>query len=636
MLAHSAGIKAGNINHKAEKPLVCPAPVPVPCSHQDLCYTLDERTWRTEVMASDSRLFDRYVRTQPASRLQLVVLVLLSLAASTFVQARQGSSIPSLYSDREPFLAAIEKERPKQKSDVKLTGITVPHHLLAADLIARGFWAASAGSYDRIILVSPDHFNRSRRPLATTRQDIETPFGLVRNDDAATSRLLSNGALFDESDLFKQEHGIAAVLPFAKYFFPDARIVPIVVSYGSTRADWDAAVAMLEAFVEPGTLIVQSTDYSHYLTQQLAVRRDQETLNVIAANDVDIVARLRQPDHMDSKGSQYIQMRLQEVKKARATVIASRSSAEYSSIGSATTSYIVTVYSGEIEDGSKLQYDDQEIVYFGGDTFIGRWFTRPLADPEIARQVVAKVRAVTAGAPLIVNLEGVLLDDPPYGVNPDLHTMHASLAVPILKALNVRAASLANNHSHDLGAAGLRESMAILKRAGITPLQHMQAVDLGRFGLIAINFIGSRDHRAYPVVKSPADLQSLCRMKARSPLIALLHWGEEYHRVARAANYTAAQALHTCGVNAIIGAHSHHAAQRVEAMQGGEFAMVFSLGNLLFDQRGERVSSALVELRPFKQGTFATRLVPLPNLFELAAGEMARKASGDQTPAGAH
>jgi len=199
----------------------------------------------------------------------------------------------------------------------------------------------------------------------------------------------------------------------------------------------------------------------------------------------------------------------------------------------------------------------------------------------------------------------------------------------------VRATSLANNHSHDLGAAGLRESVAVLKRAGITPLQHMQAVDLGRFGLIAINFIGSRDHRGYPVVKSSADLQSLCRMKARSPLIALVHWGEEYHRVAQAANYTAAQALHTCGVNAIIGAHSHHAAQRVEAMQGGEFAMVFSLGNLLFDQRGERVSSALVELRLFKQGTFATRIVPLPNLFELATGELARKASGEQPAASA-
>jgi poly-gamma-glutamate synthesis protein (capsule biosynthesis protein) len=62
--------------------------------------------------------------------------------------------------------------------------------------------------------------------------------------------------------------------------------------------------------------------------------------------------------------------------------------------------------------------------------------------------------------------------------------------------------------------------------------------------------------------------------------------------------------------------------------------MVFSLGNLLFDQRGERVSSALVELRLFKQGTFATRLVPMPNLFELATGEMARRANGDHSARG--
>ena len=61
------------------------------------CATLwTKRTWRTEVMASDSRLQDRYVRTQPASRLQLVVLVLLSLAASTFVQATQFASYSKL------------------------------------------------------------------------------------------------------------------------------------------------------------------------------------------------------------------------------------------------------------------------------------------------------------------------------------------------------------------------------------------------------------------------------------------------------------------------------------------------------------------------------------------------------------
>ena len=94
-----------------------------------------------------------------------------------------------------------------------------------------------------------------------------------------------------------------------KRFFPDASIVPIVVSYGSTRSDWDAAVAVLGKLVGPGTLVVQSTDYSHYLTHDIAIGRDQETLNIIAANDIEAVAKLVQPDHLDLKGSQYIQMR---------------------------------------------------------------------------------------------------------------------------------------------------------------------------------------------------------------------------------------------------------------------------------------------------------------------------------------
>ena len=58
-----------------------------------------------------------------------------------------------------------------------------------------------------------DDFNVSRRPLATTTRDIETVFGTVRNDRAATAALLQRDELFDNSDLFDKEHGIAALLP---------------------------------------------------------------------------------------------------------------------------------------------------------------------------------------------------------------------------------------------------------------------------------------------------------------------------------------------------------------------------------------------------------------------------------------
>jgi poly-gamma-glutamate synthesis protein (capsule biosynthesis protein) len=578
-------------------------------------------------------MFACYFSRRMTTPLAVTFAILLLLAAMTNAPAQQPANIPSLYPDSAPFLAAIDAERLPSKPDVKVTGISVPHHLLAADLIARGFWIASGNSYDRVILISPDHFSRSRRPFATTRLDIETPLGTSRTDKAIVEVLVANTKLFDDSDLFKQEHGIAALLPFVRHFFPAAPIVPIVVSYGSTRSDWDAAVTLLKQLVDPRTLIVQSTDYSHYLTHEVAIQRDQETLNVIAANDIDAIARLIQPDHMDSKGSQYIQMRLQaELKKARGTVIANRNSAEYSAFGKKTTSYDVTVYSIDAEDGAKFHYDDQSIVYFGGDVFVGRWFTPLLANPEVRDQVITRIRGLTSGQPLIINLEGVLLDDPPTGINPDLHVMHASLAIPILKALNVRAAGLANNHSHDLGESGFRESVQVLKRAGIAPLPHMQAVDLTDFGFTAINFIGVRDYRNYPVVKSTADLQQVCHMKVRAPLVALVHWGQEYTHTAQPGDYAAAHALHTCGVNIIVGAHSHQAARDIEAIQGGGFQMTYSLGNLLFDQKGDRVSGALLELRRFRQGTVATRLIPVPNLFDLAAGELAHKSTTSDSP----
>jgi AmmeMemoRadiSam system protein B len=539
--------------------------------------------------------------------------------------AEERTTFGSIYSDQAIFLHAIAREQPASTPQLRVSGISVPHHLLAADLIARGFWVAANNHYDRVIILSPDHFNRSRRPLATTRRNFDTVFGPLENDRAATGSLLDAGALFEDSDVFEKEHGIAALTPFVKHFFPDAKIVPIAISFGASRADWDKALALLEKLTGPRVLVVQSTDFSHYLSADVALQRDQETLNVIAANDIEALVRLVQPVHMDSKAAQYIQMRLQSgTFKSHATVIANRNSQHYGGNGAKTTSYIVTVYTDRRPRGSELRYADQELAYFGGDTFLGRWLTAPLADKEVAGAIVSEVRALTGGAPLFVNLEGALLDEPPEGVSSDIHVMHASLAVPILTALNVKVAGLANNHSFDLGSPGYQETRTILERSGIKPLGHKDIVDVGPFRLIGLNFIGKIDYHGYPVAKDN-DIEELCGMKARSPLIALVHWGQEYTSAAGPAEYAAAEAMQACGVTAIVGAHSHHAAPRIEAMQGGEYQMTFSLGNLLFDQKADRGSGALLELRAFTQGTYAARLIPAPNLFELGTSRLQMK-----------
>jgi poly-gamma-glutamate synthesis protein (capsule biosynthesis protein) len=533
--------------------------------------------------------------------------------------------VPAMFSDPKPFLEAIRLERRKAVARSRVTGISVPHHILAADMIARGFVAAAGNSYDRIIILSPDHFNRSRRPLATTRRDIDTVFGRLKNDSAATGSLLRADDLFDDADLFDREHGIAALLPFVRRFFPDARIVPVAISYGASREQCDRALALIGKLVGPRTLVVQSTDYSHYLSADVARQRDQETLNIIAANDADAVLRLVQPAHMDSRASQYLQMRLQKERfGSHATVVANRNSVEYGMSAGKTTSYIVTVYSERPAMGAETQYPDQQFVYFGGDIFIGRWLTEPLADKDVADAIVRRIRAATGGAPIVVNLEGVLLNEPPEGLSDELHAMHAGLAVPILKALNVKVAGLANNHSFDLGPAGYEETLSVLGKAGIAALRHKDIIDIGPFRLLGLNFIGKLEQRDLPMING-SELEELCRMKAAPPLIAFVHWGREYTTAADDTEYAAARTMQACGVTALIGAHSHQAAPGIEAIQGGEFELDYSLGNLLFDQKANRASGALIELRAFKQGTYATRVVGIPNLFEFGLEQLRKK-----------
>lgn len=568
-------------------------------------------------------------RTHAVAALIGLVLAVLTPAPASAEPAGAGP-IPSLYADPAPFLAAIAAERqPPPARPATVTGITVPHHLLAADLIARGFWATQGNRYDRVVILSPDHFNRSRTPLATTARDVDTVFGRLAADREAVATLLADRELVAESDLFDREHGIAALLPFVKHFFPDAAIVPVAISLRAGRAEWDRAAALLRPLAGPGTLVVQSTDYSHYLPVAASLARDQETLNVVAAEDPAAIERLVSSDHMDSRAAQYIQMRLQAGREAQATVIASRNSVEYVPHASRTTSYLVSVYRTERE-AFPYSYPDQDVLVFGGDAFPGRWLTKALATPAVADAIVARVRALTGGAPLVLNLEGVLLAEPPEGIGDHLHAIHAGLALPILKAMNVRAVGLANNHSFDLGRDGYRETLSHLARAGIVPMTHGSVADLGAVRIVALNFVGRNDRSGFPVVRE-GDLEALCRAEARPPLLAFVHWGVEYATGIGPAEDDAARRLHRCGVGAVIGAHSHRAASRIEAPQGGEYALLASLGNFLFDQTAPRGSGALLELRRFRQGTYAMRLVPLPNLFDLGNALLRGREAGEVT-----
>ena len=521
--------------------------------------------------------------------------------------SKASESFPSLYRGKALFRSAIENNRPATFPR-KITGITVPHHLLATDLTAGAFSRASGQKPSRILILSPDHFRRCKTPFGVARKHFRTVLGTVNADQAAIAQLLEN-PLVSESELFSHEHGVQALLPFVAHYFPDSKVVPVAIRIDSKPAEWKSFADALVPLLTSDTLVVQSTDFSHYLTPAEARIKDQETLRVLSAGNPDLVRSLEQPEHLDSQAAQYLQLRLQrQVFGASPTVLANRNSQDYTRERlTKTTSYIVQIYSPD-----RLPIENSERYLFAGDTFFGRYMAKFLAHEGKRRKLIEAVLQATGGAKLIVNLEGIVTDKCPDKLGPYELCMETDLTLQLLKKLNVAAVSVANNHSGDEGPEAYLKMVKLLTDSGILVLEDGSVTDFGKFRLAAFTDVDNSKEQKCAVLRD-ADLNALDKAPRDKPIFAFLHWGREYYDQPGEREKELSARLQAKGVELIVGCHSHKCGNLLCRPGISEF---FSLGNFIFDQPGPRVSGKLLEISFFPQGTYFLRPIEIENYYD--------------------
>lgn len=233
---------------------------------------------------------------------------------------------------------------PQPRAGGRVTGVIVPHHLLAIDLIARGFQAAAGNRFRRIILLCPDHFRRSHTPFAVGLRDFSSCLGPVPTDVRAV-RWLAAHSLVSVSNLFSHEHGVQALLPFLAHHFPGTPVVCVAIRATARPADWARLARLLGPLCGPGTLVVQSTDFSHGLPAAAAAAHDRESVAAILSGDPARAVGLHQPRHIDCRGALFVQMCLQAARGAVPAIIAAGNAQRYAPPPLAdVTSYLVAVF----------------------------------------------------------------------------------------------------------------------------------------------------------------------------------------------------------------------------------------------------------------------------------------------------
>jgi AmmeMemoRadiSam system protein B len=177
------------------------------------------------------------------------------------------------------FLAAAAVRRP----DGELRALIVPHagYVYSGPVAAWGYalLPALGGEVGRVLLLGPAHHVPVRGLAVTTADGFATPLGVVPvdGDGVAQARDVAGVVVSDEAH--EPEHSLEVQLPFLQETLGDVGMVPLVVGLASE----DEVAAVLDVLWTAGTLVVVSSDLSHYHDYGTAVRRDAATASAIEA-----------------------------------------------------------------------------------------------------------------------------------------------------------------------------------------------------------------------------------------------------------------------------------------------------------------------------------------------------------------
>jgi AmmeMemoRadiSam system protein B len=227
-----------------------------------------------------------------------------------------------------------------------LSAGVIPHHLTAASLIGGFFRAAYEDNeaYDTVVIIGPDH-EPGDGEVVTSLLDWENS---VSCDTDIVSRLLSvnltDGSITEDDSRVEDDHAVSVFAPFVARYWPEAKLVPALISRGlSYRDTLTLADALTEIINESGkrVLLICSIDFSHYLTPAEAKQRDAGTKTEIERGAYRNIHALTDAN-VDSPASLIVFLKYLENTGAGVRIADNAEASEFTAVGpEGTTSYFV-------------------------------------------------------------------------------------------------------------------------------------------------------------------------------------------------------------------------------------------------------------------------------------------------------
>ena len=180
-----------------------------------------------------------------------------------------------------------------------VVALVAPHagYVYSGPVAAWSYALLKGKKFDRVVVIAPSHYEAFGFSSVYDGAAYATPFGQVPVDQAFAAKLAKASPLIKLSSAGHAvsadhlEHSIEVQLPFLQRVIGQFQLVPVIMGDQSYEACRALGLALAKLIAGSNTLIVASSDLSHYHTYDQAVAEDLKTLNAIGEYDYFDLAR---------------------------------------------------------------------------------------------------------------------------------------------------------------------------------------------------------------------------------------------------------------------------------------------------------------------------------------------------------
>ena len=216
-----------------------------------------------------------------------LTLFVLSFASFSFASDVKSPNVAGSFYPADPTQLSqqiesyLEKAGPQAASADNIRALICPHagYEYSGPVAAYGYRAIQGKSYDTVVIIAPSHHLDFDGVAIWPKGAFKTPLGEVAVDEELCAKLKDlDPSVKDMPQAFDQEHAVEVQLPFLQKILKNFKIVPLIMGrFALSDCEFlGHSLALLSK--DKNTLLVVSTDLSHYYPYEQANRMDKATI----------------------------------------------------------------------------------------------------------------------------------------------------------------------------------------------------------------------------------------------------------------------------------------------------------------------------------------------------------------------